>query len=124
MLASKAMPGERCSWLNDDALGAVDDERALRRHERDFAHVDFFFLRPLLFLELEGDVQRRAVGLAFALRLERAQFRLADFVMAEIERRLFVVALDRENFLEDGLQTRVFPLRQAGRPSGGNRRRN
>ena len=95
---------------NDHALGAVDDERALRRHERDFAHVNLLFLRPLFFLELESDVERRAKGLAFALRLERAQLRLADFVMAEIERRLFVVALDRENFLEDRLQAGVFPL--------------
>ncbi len=110
MLDSKAMPGERCNWRNDDALGAVDHERALRRHERNFAHVNFLFLRPLFFLELEGDVERRAKGLAFALRLEGAQFRFANFVVAEIERRLFVVALDRENFLEDGLQTGVFPL--------------
>ena len=95
---------------DDDALGAVDDERARRRHERDFAHVNFFLLRPLLFLEQEGDVERRAEGLAFALRLERAQLRFADFVVAEIERRLFVVALDRENFLEDGLQAGVLPL--------------
>ena len=86
---SNAMPGERWSWRDDDALGAVDDERALRRHERDLAHVNFLFLRPLLFLELEGDVERRAEGLAFALRLERAQLRLADFVVAEIERRPF-----------------------------------
>ena len=55
-------------------------------------------------------MERRAKCLAFTLRLERAQFRLADFIMAEIERRLFVVALDRENFLENGLQTGVFPL--------------
>ncbi len=95
---------------NDDALGAVDHKRALRRHERDFAHVNLLLLRPLLFLELEGDVERRAESLAFALRLERAQFRLADFVMAEIELGLFVVALDRENFLENGLQAGVLAL--------------
>ena len=58
-------------------------------------------------------MERRAEGLAFALRFERAQFRLANFIMAEIERRLLVVALDRENFLENGLQAGVFPL--AGR---------
>ncbi len=95
---------------NDDAFRAVDDKRARRRHERDFAHVDFFFLGPLFFLELESDVERGAEGLAFTLRFERAQFRLADFVLAEIESRLFVVALDRENFLEHGLETGVLPL--------------
>ena len=89
---------------DDNALRAVDHERTLRRHERDFAHVHFLFLRALLFLELERDVQRRAVGLPFALRFKWRQFRLADFVVAEIKDRLFVVAFDRENFLENSLQ--------------------
>ena len=108
---------------DDDALGAVDDEGALRRHERHFAHVNLLFLGPLLFLELEGDVERRAEGLAFALRLEGAQFRLANFVAGEIERRLFVVAFDRKDLLEDGLQAGVLALARAGRPSAGTRRR-
>jgi len=55
-------------------------------------------------------MQRGTESLAFPLRLERAQFRLADFVMAEIERCLLVVAFDRENFLEDRLQAGHFPL--------------
>src|SRR5262245_44560582 len=33
-----------------DALGAVDDEGARRRHERDFAHVHPLFFRAGLFL--------------------------------------------------------------------------
>ena len=74
MLDSNAIPGERCNWRNDDALRAVDDESALRGHERDFAHVNFLFLRPLLFLEQEGDVERRAVGLAFALASSALSF--------------------------------------------------
>jgi hypothetical protein len=89
---------------NDDALGAVDDESALRRHERDLAHVDLLFLRPTLFAQLESDMERSAESLAFALRLERAQLWLADFVMAEVEDSLLVVTLDRENFAEDGLE--------------------
>ena len=104
-------PGRAMQLGNDDALRAVDHERSLRRHERNLAHVNFLLLGPLLLAKLESDVQRRAESLAFALRLERAQFRLADFVMAEIERRLFVVALDRENFLENRLQAGHFPLR-------------
>ena len=51
---------------DDDALGAVDDKGALRRHQRQFAHEHLFFLGALLLLEQEGDVQRRAVGDAFA----------------------------------------------------------
>ncbi len=105
-------PRRTMQLADDDALRAVDHERPLRRHERDFAHVNFLFLGPLFLAELESDVERRAVGLAFPLRLERGQFRLADLVMAEIERRLFIVALDRKHFLENGLQPRHFPLRE------------
>src|SRR4029434_5681873 len=72
------------------------------------AHVNFLLFRPLVFLELEGHVQWRAVGLAFALRLKRGQLWLADFVMTEIERSFLIIALDRENFLEHGLQAVVF----------------
>ena len=95
---------------NDHALGAVDHKCARRRHERNFSHVNLLFLRPLFFLELKGDVERRTKCLAFTLRLEGAQFRLANFILAEIKRRLFVVAFDRKNLLENGLQTGVFPL--------------
>src|SRR4029434_6024757 len=95
---------------NDHALGAVDHKCARRRHERNFSHVNLLFLRPFFFLELKGDVERRTKCLAFTLRLEGAQFRLANFILAEIKRRLFVVAFDRKNLLENGLQTGVFPL--------------
>src|SRR5207253_8958949 len=84
--------------------------RALRSHERDFAHVNLLLLRPLLLAELESDVERRAESLTFALSFERAQFRFADIVMAEIENRFFVVALDRENFFEYGLEAGDFAL--------------
>jgi hypothetical protein len=39
---------------NDDAFCAIDDEGAGRGHERDLTHVNFFFLGPFLFLELES----------------------------------------------------------------------
>jgi hypothetical protein len=57
-------------------------------------------------------MQRRAEGLAFALRFQRRQFWLADFVMTEIESSLFVITLDRENFLEDRLQAIVLAFGQ------------
>jgi hypothetical protein len=69
-------------------------------------------------------VERRAECLAFALRFEGAQLRLADLVMAEIEGRFLVVALDWENFLKDGLQAGVFPLGWRNVFSAKSRRRN
>ena len=55
-------------------------------------------------------MQRRAVGLSFALRLQRGQFRLADFIVTEIEHRLFVIALDWEDFFKNSLESLIFPL--------------
>ena len=71
--------GRTMQLADDDSFRPVDHERPLRGHERDFAHVNFFFLRPLFFAELESDMERRAEGLAFPLRLERAQLRLRRF---------------------------------------------
>jgi hypothetical protein len=60
---------------------------------------------------LKSDVERSAVSLAFALCFERGQLRFTDIVVAEVENRFFVVALDRENLLENGLEALIFPLR-------------
>src|SRR5690348_20405 len=92
------------------SLCAIDDKRALRRHQRDFAHVNLLFLRPLLLLQLKGDMERRAVSLSLALRLQRRQFWFTDLEMAEIQRGFLIVALDRKNFLKYGLQAVVLPL--------------
>ncbi len=97
---------------NNHPLRPVDHKRSLRRHERDFAHVDFLFLRPLFLLELESDVERRTESLPFALRFQRGQFWLADLIMTEIQGGLFVIALDRENFLEHSLQAIVLAFGQ------------
>ena len=104
-----------------DALGAVDDEGALRRHEGQFAHVHALFLDVLVLAQAESDVERRGEGLALALALQRAELGLADLVIAELELDLLVVALDRENFRENGLEAFVLALGWRELPSGENR---
>src|SRR5438128_11331592 len=99
-------PRRTMQLTDDDTLRSVDDKRSLGSHERNFAHVNFLFLRPLFLAELESDMKRSAVGLTFPLRLEGRQFRLSDLVMAEIKGRLLVVAFDGKDFLENGLQAR------------------
>src|SRR4029077_412505 len=94
-----------------NAFRTIDNEGTLRRHERDLTHVHFLFLRAFLFPQLERHVQRRAVGLPFALRFKRRQFWFTDIVMAEIKDRLLIVAFDRENFLENSLKPLIFALR-------------
>src|SRR5438094_1472990 len=53
-------------------LCAVYNESPLGRHQGDFTHIDFLFLRAFFFAQLERDMQRRAVGLSFPLRLQGA----------------------------------------------------
>src|SRR6185369_6609038 len=95
---------------DNDALCAIDDKRALGSHQGQFAHEHFFFLRALLFLELESDVKWRSVGDALAETLEPVDFRIADFVAVEIEHAFSVVAFDRKYFREDRLQPHVLSL--------------
>ena len=106
----KSDAGGAVQLAHHHTLSAINDERALRRHERDFAHVNLLLLGAFFLPQLERDVQWRAVCLSFALRLERPQFRLANFIVTEIKHRLFIVALDREDLLENSLETLIFPL--------------
>ena len=106
----ESQTGRTMQLADDDALGAVDDERALRGHQRQFAHEHFFFLGALLFLEQEGHVERRAIGDAFAQAFEPILLRLADFVAVVIEDALPIVTFDRENLGEHGLQAQVLAL--------------
>src|SRR5438094_10254686 len=106
----KSDPRRTMQLADHYTLSAIDHESALRRHERDFAHVNLLFLYTFFLAQLERDVQWRAVCLSFALRLQRGQFRLANFVVAKIEHRLFIVALDGENLLENSLEPLIFPL--------------
>ena len=104
---------------DDDALGAVDDERAVLAHERDVAEVDPLADRRLAVAERELDVERGRVGDALAQRGERIVLglrrgpvlrRAAEAVLDEVQHVVPVVALDREDALEDALQADVGPL--------------
>ncbi len=94
---------------DDDALGAVDDESALGRHEREFAHVYALFLDVLVFAETEGDVEGSGEGLTFANAIEKADLGFTDFVFGKFKLDLFVVTFDRKNFVKNGLQSLIFP---------------
>src|ERR1022692_988919 len=88
---------------HDDALGAVNDEGAVVRHQRDFAEEDFLFLdvadafRPggRVFGvdgEPDGDLQGRGVGHAAFLALDHVVFQLQpDGVAALVAERNHVL---------------------------------
>jgi len=91
----------------DNPLGAVDDKSSLRRHERDFAHVDLLLFCSLLVPKLECHVQRGAEGLSFPLAFQGGHFRIADIVAYKIQNHFVVVALDRKYLFENSLEAYI-----------------
>ena len=100
---------------DDDALGSVDDEGAVRRHERHVAHVDVLLLDILdgLRLRLRVDVEhdeaqrhleRGGVGHAALAALVEVVFGLLVFVLHEFEMRGVGEVLDGKHRLEHRLQ--------------------
>ena len=103
---------------DDDALGAVDDEGAVRRHEGHVAHVDVLLLDVLdrlrlrVGIDIEHDeaqrhLQRRGEGHAALAALVDVIFRLLELVAHEFEQRDLREIGNREDGFEDGLQTLV-----------------
>jgi len=105
---------------DDDALGAVDDEGAVHRHERDVAHVDVLLLDVLdrlragFLVDIEHDeaqrhLQGRSEGHAALAALVDVIFRRLEFVADEFQHRCAGEIRDRKYRAEDRLQTFVEP---------------
>ena len=106
---------------HDHALGAVDDEGALVRHERDVAHVDVLLLdvldrtgsRFLVGLEHDQaqlDLQRRGIGHVTLDALFNVVLRVLELVGDVFQNGAFVEVLDREHRLEDRLDALLLAL--------------
>ena len=98
---------------DDHALRAVDHKTALRGDERNLPHKHALFLGALLILKSEDHVQWRPVSLAIIDALQPIQLGRTNLVVVILEHDLFVVTLDRENFIKDGLQADVLPFLRA-----------
>src|SRR5262245_46728807 len=103
---------------DDDALGAVDDEGAVRGHERHIAHKDVLLLDVLDragpgFLvhiehdEAESHLQRCGEGHAALLALIDVVFRLLEGVAHELELRALAEVANGKDRTEYRLQTFV-----------------
>jgi hypothetical protein len=90
---------------DDDALGAVDDERTAVRHHGDFAHVDFFVLDEVFFAQAKLHVEWNGVGNAFADTLDLGVLGLAEGVGHVLEDETAVVRFNRENLAKNGFKT-------------------
>ena len=115
---------------HDHALGAVDDEGAVGRHERHVAHVDVLLLDVLdrlrlgVRIDFEHDQAQRHLercreGHAALLALVDVELRLLEFIAHELEHRLAGEIGDREHRLEDGLQAVVHAAALAAPSSAG-----
>ena len=103
---------------DDDALGAVDDEGAVRRHERHVAHIDVLLLDVLdrasagLLVHIEHDeterhLERRGEGHAALLALIDVVFRRLEGIADELELSALAEIADREHRAEHGLESLV-----------------
>ncbi len=84
---------------DDDALGAVDDERALVGHHGEVAHEDPLLadLARLRVDEADDDRQRHLVGQVLLTALPDRERRLAELVLAELDGERAGVILDRRD---------------------------
>ncbi len=93
---------------DDDALGAVDDEGALLRHQREVAHEDLLLLDLARLLDDELDVhaQRRREGSVALPALVLRVLRLAEAVVGEAQLQTVTCeVLDRRDLVEELAQT-------------------
>ena len=111
--------GRAVQLRDDDALGAVDDEGAVFRHERNLAHVDLLllhfldrFFRRFLVHQDQAHLrpQRRAIREAALLAFGDVERRREQRKSDELEPRVARMARDRENRRERGLQALVLAL--------------
>ena len=87
---------------DDDALGAVDDEGAAVGHPREVAHEDGLLadLTGLAVLEGDRDVQRARVGDVLLAALGDRVRRLVELEIAEDDREVPRVVLDRGDVVD------------------------
>src|SRR6476619_8634260 len=106
---------------NDDAFRAVDDERAVVGHERQFAQVDLLLthvldglLRARGFLvqydETNLDAQRRGIGEATELALFHVENGITEAIADVLQDRVARITLDREHGLERRMQADIVAL--------------
>src|SRR3569623_2927172 len=100
---------------DDHAFGAVDNESALRGHERKFAHENLLFFGSGFFLQQKSDMERRAVGDAFAEAFEPVELWLANLVAVIIKNNFPIVTFEWKPLGEDGLQAEIFALARGAR---------
>lgn len=101
-LGGEVHAGRADELADDDALGAVDDERTARGHEREVAHKDvlLFDLTRLAVDKADLHEERCLVGDVLLLALVHRVLRLAELVLAELHAHVLRVVLDGADIME------------------------
>ncbi len=112
--------GRAVHLADDDAFGAIDDERAVVGHQRHVAHVDGLFLDVadragagvlihVPYDQAQDDLQRGGIGHAALDAFLDVVFRLLELVGDEFQAAAAREIIDREDRLEDFLQPGMQP---------------
>ena len=106
---------------DDDALGTIDDEGTVFRHQRDLTKVDLLLfditdrLIARLLVGIPNDqsddhLDRRGESHSALTALIYVVLGLVEVIGNELQGRCLREVLDREDTLEHALQTDIFPL--------------
>ena len=89
---------------NNDAFGAVDNERATLGHHGDFAHVNFFVLDVILFAKTELHVKWHGISHPIAQAFDLAILRISQGIGNILQRQAGIVGLDGKYLTKHGLE--------------------
>ena len=95
---------------DDNALRAIDDKRAVRRHNGHIAEENLLLADVLVILKTESRIKRTGISLAVHESLKIRLLRRLKSVTDEIKIITALVRNDREDFLENRLKTLVLAL--------------
>src|SRR5690606_38670059 len=111
--------GRTVQLRHDDALGTVDDEGTVVRHERNFAHIDFLLLDltdggtarfAIHQHQAHLGTQWRRIREATLLAFLDVEYRVTQGIADELESSHAIMAHDGEYGVEGGLKTVFFTL--------------
>ena len=110
MLGGEVHTGAADQLGDDDALRAVDDERALRRHHGEIAHEDFLLLDLAGHNVDEADlgIQRSLIALIVLAALLNGHLGLFEVMRAELDVHVLLIALDGADVCQRGSQALRF----------------
>ena len=95
---------------DDNSFGSVDDEGTAIGHHRDFTDVDVLVHNGVFIFKSEINMKRCTVGIAVLYAVNHVLFWEAHGIGDELQDHLFIKTFNGKNFIEDFLESLVFPF--------------